>query len=129
MWSAVYRLATGELVSTGTSVADPLPDGLAVTALGDSLPSGDWDCIALAFVSAPIDLKVISKIDFMRRFTVEEEAKIRTLARTDAMAEVFLSRLAAVDVVHLDNQETSQGVGYCALKGVIEEYRIAEILG
>src|SRR6476659_9721483 len=90
-WRAIYELATGKLVSSGTIVADPLPDGLAAKELpGD--PAGQvWDEVALEFKTSPKQT-VFSSEEFMDWFTVEEEAKIRDLARTNGLMATFLAR-------------------------------------
>jgi hypothetical protein len=52
-WFAVYRLADGELVSTGTVIADPLPEGLAAKEI-DGDPAGlVWNAAALQFEAPP----------------------------------------------------------------------------
>lgn len=45
-WFGVYREDTGDLVSLGTVVADPLPAGFAVRDLGAARPdlaTDEWD--------------------------------------------------------------------------------------
>jgi hypothetical protein len=128
MWYAVYQTATGALVSLGTVIADPLPSGLSAVAVGTDKPLGQWNSATLVFDAPVVTRTPIAPLDFMRRFTMSEEAAIRTLARTDAMAEVFLSRLAAAQIVHLDNQETIDGVNYCISAGTITAARGSVIL-
>ena len=48
-WKAIYRSDTGELVSVGTVVADPLPDGLSIVTLSEDRPTGDWNPQTLTF--------------------------------------------------------------------------------
>lgn len=52
-WSAVYREDTGELVSVGTTVADPLPDGLAAVEVDGPQELREWDTTAHEFGPAP----------------------------------------------------------------------------
>lgn len=48
---AVYEADTGNLVSTGTEVADPLPEGLAVKEIPAQGQAGEqWNTKKLAFV-------------------------------------------------------------------------------
>ncbi len=55
LWYAVYHAASGELVSYGTDVADPLPEGLAVREIGEQPPgrSEMWDTEQIAYVPRP----------------------------------------------------------------------------
>lgn len=128
MYYAVYNTETRALVSTGTVIADPLPTHLASVELGDDMPPGEWNTATLTFEVMPAPMVPLLPLDFMRRFTWQEEAAIRTAARTDAMIEVFLSRLGAAQVVHLNNAETIGGVNYCVTLGAITAARAAEIL-
>ena len=54
-WQAVYRLSTGELISLGTVIADPLPRGMATVDLGATRPEGriTWNPRSLRFDPSP----------------------------------------------------------------------------
>lgn len=55
MWYAVYVTATGQLVSVGTVLADPMPAGLLVKVL-DGAPNMaivEWDAATLSFIPHP----------------------------------------------------------------------------
>jgi hypothetical protein len=120
--------ATGTLVSTGTVIANPLPANLASVELGAEQPKGEWNPATLKFDAVPTPREPLLPLDFIRKFTMQEEGAIRTKARTDAMVEVFLSRLNAAQVVHLENPETIAGVNYCVSIGAITAERGAVIL-
>lgn len=51
MYFAVYRKSTGEIVSTGSNVADPLPDGLGVKKLAEEpdFSKRQWNASTLEF--------------------------------------------------------------------------------
>lgn len=124
MWYAIYETATGRIVSLGTSVASPLPAGLAAKEVGATRPTGDWDPVTLAFVaSVPVAPRAIDPIEFMRRFTMQEEAAIRAAAKSDPMVEVLLARLTVPTLrqIHLDHPETQQGMAYLVQKAVITQ--------
>lgn len=117
MWYAVYRLATGELVSVGSVVADPLPEGLASKAVGEDRPDGVWNAQALQFDAAPPAPKIWDNpFDFMKEFSIAEEVRIRTAAKTDMQIEVLLARLMAAGRVRSDDEIVVIGLGY--LQGV-----------
>lgn len=128
MWYAVFFNTTKKLFSVGTVIADPLPAHLSSVELGEEKSEGQWNSISLQF-EIPIEPREpLTPLEFMRRFTVQEEAAIRTSARTDAIVEVFLSRLDAAQLVHLDNPETIAGVNYCVSINAITAMRGSEIL-
>lgn len=128
MWYAVHD-ATGTLVSTGTVIADPLPDGLTAVAVGETRPEGDWNPATRTFMAPKIAKAALPVIDFLRRFNmITEEAPIRAAAATDPVIATFLGRLGVIDSVHLDHPETVAGVNYLASKGLIAPGRVTEIL-
>lgn len=55
IWCAVYRVSSGELISLGTVIANPLPAGLAVTEIGSGPPNvtQQWDPSTRQFVPRP----------------------------------------------------------------------------
>jgi hypothetical protein len=68
-------------------------------------------------------------LDFMKAFTLAEEASIRAAAKNDLTLEVFLARLSAAPYVRSDDQLTIQGMEYLVMQGLITEARKDEILG
>lgn len=127
MWYAIYNTATGALVSSGTVIANPLPDGLASVECGQSQPAGEWDAATLTFLE-PVELIVLSPQDFMGRFTVAEETAIRNRAMTDANMVTFLARVERARTVTLSHPDTIAGMNYCVSFGLITTERKAEIL-
>jgi len=130
MWYAVYKSDSGELVSTGTVVADILPAGLeavALTAAPDH-QNEQWIASARAFQAMPAEAVSLAPIDFMRRFTMAEEVAIRVAAKTDAAIEVFLSRLFVVATIGLAHPETTGGINYLVANNLLTAERGAEIL-
>jgi hypothetical protein len=83
-WFAVVDAATGELVSTGTTVAEELDERLEVIELGDELPAGVWDAQARRFVEAPpaptVDERLADDPDF-KAMTAGEKRITRTILR------------------------------------------------
>jgi hypothetical protein len=127
MWLAVYKQATGELVSLGTVAADPLPAGMASKDVGESRPSGAWNAATLAFepVSMP---KTWTGYEFLKRLMLAERTAARELAKTDAIAQDFMHLLDRSGEVRQDNQDVLAGLNYLASKGVLAQGRPQEIL-
>lgn len=70
----------------------------------------------------------IPPVDFMRRFSLPEEAGIRQAAKTDPMVEVLLARLLTVRRVVLDHPETVGGIQYLVARGLLSQTRASEVL-
>jgi hypothetical protein len=130
MWYAVYKSDSGELASTGTVVADPLPAGMASIALAaEPDPQAEqWNAITRAFEPRLAESAPLAPIDFMRRFAMAEEVAIRTAAKTDVAIEVFLARLFVVPAVGLSHPETTGGISYLIAQGLLTAERGTEIL-
>jgi hypothetical protein len=128
MWHAIYDIATGELRSTGTVLADPLPEGLASMPCGDMRPTGEWNASTHMFDAPAAEPTVMSPQDFMGMFTFDEEKAIRALAQTDMVMTTFLARVQRARTVTLSHPDTVNGIGYCVAVGAITQDRASEIL-
>lgn len=130
-WYAVHD-ATGRLVSLGTVLTDPLPANLsAVELAGEPDPTAQqWDADRRAFVPRPPAPRWVDPYDFMRRFTIAEEAAIRGAARTDPVIEVLLARLAAPTLTRVlfDDQTLLDGLAYLQSKSLLTPERALELL-
>lgn len=73
-------------------------------------------------------VNVISVQNFKDRFTLEELAKLVTLAKSDIQAELFLLEAQVSENVVLDNVKVLQGMAYLVSKGVISNERAKLIL-
>lgn len=81
--------------------------------------------VASAIASAS---KVVTKLDFMNRFTMEELAGIYTIAKSEVLIEVFLDKLKLAEHLDLANPNTVAGVHALATSGLLTEARAGEIL-
>ena len=127
---AVYEIATGTLRSTGSRIADPLPDGLANKEYTDR-PSGfDWNTETQDFdIPRPVPPTVLTPAEFMNLFTLNEDVAIETAAQNDAMIRVFLRRVQNNPTIRMDNELVTQGLGYLTQLGILTPERAAEIGG
>ena len=72
--------------------------------------------------------RVITKLAFMNRFTMEELAAIYTAAKTEVMVEVFMDRLKLAEYVDVTDPHTRAGLQALAASGLMTEARVQEIL-
>jgi len=82
---------------------------------------------AAQVVAAPSQ-KVITKLAFMNRFTMEELAAIYTAAKTEVMVEVFFDKLKLAEYVDVTDPQTIAGVQALVSKGLLTEARAQEVL-
>jgi hypothetical protein len=127
MWLAVYKQATGELVSLGTVVADPLPAGMASKDVGASRPSGAWNAATLAF-EAVVTPMTWTGYAFLKRLTLAERAAARELAKTDPIAADFMHLLDRSGEVQQNNPDVLAGLNYLVSQGRMVAGRPSEIL-
>jgi hypothetical protein len=78
--------------------------------------------------AAPLPQKVITKLAFMNRFTMEELAAIYTAAKTEVLVEVFLDKLKLAEEVNLTDAQTISGLQALAASGLLTEIRVQEVL-
>ena len=133
-WYAIYRLSDGELVSVGTSVADPLPAGLGVTNLGANPPTGVWNKLTHVFDAAAPVRPIISKRDFWKRFTDVERESLYDMSLNGTAAQkrklgAFRSFITDCEGVDLNDAYVQASVSAMETAGVIGVGRAAQIIG
>ena len=130
IWYAVYQSAGGVLVSVGTEVANPLPDGLASKELGesDTHPQGDWDTVNLVFTPFSTVPERWTKYEFLMRMTAAERIAIRSKATTDPVVEDFMHMLDISGDVVRSNPVVLQGLNYLVSVGCLDASRVGVIL-
>jgi len=84
-----------------------------------------FDQIILPIIVKPI---VISKLQFLNRFTNTELAGILTEAKTNVPVEVFIKKLDAASEVDLNYPQTIEGVTTLESGGLLATGRALEIL-
>lgn len=82
-----------------------------------------------ASATPPVEpTRVITKLAFMNRFTMEELAAIYTAAKTEVMVEVFLEKLKLAEEVNLADAQTIGGLQALAASALLTEARVQEVL-
>lgn len=79
-------------------------------------------------MGVPPPKRLISKLAFRQRITLEEKIAIYTAKKTNVILEVFLDDLAASQYVDLGRGDTRNGVLFLAQKGILTMKRALEIL-
>lgn len=103
--------------------ADPLPPGvLEVTNRPDwagpgSLIGHRWTGTSFEVVP-PKPVRMLSPIDFARRFTLTEEAAIDALSDIDRIVKVWIRRLSLATSVNLDHADVVAGLSYLKSVGI-----------
>lgn len=77
---------------------------------------------------APVALRVLSKLDYLKRFTQAERIAIRTLGQTNDTVNDYIELMNAAVVVRLDDPDTVGGVNALESAGALAVGRAAEIL-
>ena len=70
---------------------------------------------------------LLSRIEFLTLFTLQERAAIREAAKTDAIIEDILGLVAIAEIIDMTDKNTIDGLDYIANKGLITAERCAEI--
>jgi hypothetical protein len=119
---AVYDLQTKALRSTGTVVADPLPDGLGVAGPFDVVAPFAWDAETLTLSSFVQPARTSMKTgNFMRRLGLQREAVLHAVRRNPAtpsdtvgVLEALTQWAAREPRTDVTFDVTQQGVGVMA---------------
>lgn len=76
----------------------------------------------------PSSSRVLTKLQFLNRFTNEELAAVYTAAKTNVLIEVFLDKLKLAQEISLDDPQTVGGLQALAAVGLLSEARVQEVL-
>lgn len=132
-WFAVYRITDGQLVSIGTTVADPLPAGLASKSVGEAQPEGIWNNVTHTFDPAPVLKAVLTRRQFWQRFTSGEREQLQTILRAGTNVQkdklnAFRDYIADEGGVDLNDAYIQTSVQLMETANVIGNGRAAVIL-
>jgi hypothetical protein len=88
-----------------------------------------WDPLEAAFIEKDgVNKRLISKLDYMNRFTDAELVAIYTAAKTNINVEIWLEKFKLAAEINLDDARTSAGLQVLETAGLIATGRAAEIL-
>ena len=76
----------------------------------------------------PSSPRVLTKLQFLNRFTNEELAAVYTAAKTNVLSEVFLDKLKLAQEISLDDPQTVGGLQSLVAAGLLSEARVQEVL-
>lgn len=85
-----------------------------------------WDTESCSFQVVP--KRVITKLEYMNKFTDVELATIYTLAKTNVGIEIWLEKFKLASDINLDDVRTIGGVTALEQAGIIGPGRAQEIL-
>lgn len=78
---------------------------------------------------APTPGRVMTKLEFLRRFTGAERIALRTVAKENPVVEDYMALLDAAQEVNTADPDTSGGVMMLEAAGLLGAGRAMEILG
>lgn len=76
----------------------------------------------------PNPSRIISKLSFMRRFTLDEMTAVYNAAKSNTTIEVWIDEVKVADNINLDDADLVSGVNQLEKVGVIASGRALEIL-
>lgn len=142
-WYIVYDITSKEILGEGSQVPDgyldghpptgtlPLDRGLITLASRPDSKTYGWNTATLAYdtVLPPPPTPPMPKLDFMRRFTLQEEAALRSSAKTDGILEVFFRRMENAVTIDVNHPDVVAGLAYIVANysSTISAERAAEI--
>ena len=90
------------------------------TAQAEVTPEGD--------IVGTVTGRVMTKLEFLRRFTQAERVAIRTVAKSNGQLEDYMAMIDLAQEIDTADADTKAGVQMLELVGLIAEGRAAEIL-
>jgi hypothetical protein len=120
----------GKLLGVSSDPIDVAAECFCINVEGDmpDLSVFQWNSGLLKFEPRVSD-RILTKLQFMNRFTATERIAVRELAKTNLMIDDFMQLLALAEEVNLDDITTQQAIGYLTQLGIFTPDRMTAILG
>ncbi|WP_428492177.1 hypothetical protein [Rhodopila sp.] len=126
-WYAIVD-ASGDLISTGTAIADSATlaaKGYTALQLAGSPAGQVWNTATKSFGPPPAPVTVLSTWQWVQRFTPAEYAAIA--GSTDAQVKMFLLMLSTAATVKPADPVVQQGLAYLVSINLLTSARAAVI--
>ena len=115
----VTRRATGEVVySYSADEATDFPE----------FPFAQYNHILKKPESTPAQQRLITKLEYLRRFTTAERVAIRAAAAANPVLEDYLKLMELAQEINLDDADTVAAVQMLEQSGLIASGRATEVL-
>lgn len=124
-----YATLDGSLVDISSTLPTPNPAHCTRAIDADSVDVSEWNTQALRFDDeSRANSAILSKLEYLRRFTSEERVTIRQAAKVTPVLEDYLSLLELADEINTGDADTIAAVNMLEQAGLIAQGRAAEVL-
>lgn len=124
-----YATLDGSLVDISATVPAPNQAHCTRAIDADSVDVAAWNAQTLRFDDEnKANSAILSKLDYLRRFTGEERVTIRQAAKVTPVLEDYLAMLELADEINTGDADTIAAVNMLEQAGLIAPGRAAEVL-
>lgn len=124
-----YATADGSLVEISATVPAPNPSHCTRAIDAGSVDVSAWNTQTLRFDDEnKANSAILSKLEYLRRFTSEERVTIRQAAKVTPVLEDYLAMLELADEINTGDADTIAAVNMLEQAGLIAPGRAAEVL-
>ena len=124
-----YATLDGSLVDISSTIPAPNPDHCTRAIDADSVDVSAWNSQTLRFDGEnKTNSAILSKLEYLRRFTSEERVTIRQAAKVTPVLEDYLAMLELADEINTGDADTIAAVNMLEQAGLIAPGRAAEVL-
>lgn len=124
-----YSTTTGELIEISDFPLSPSDDcATSEVSISKSELESTYTWLKNSCSFELLPKRVITKLEYMNRFTDIELATIYTVAKTSVAVEVWLEKFKLASDINLDDPRVVGGLHALAYVGLIETDRVLEIL-
>lgn len=124
-----YATLDGSLVDISSTIPAPSPAHCTRAIDADSVDVSAWNTKTLRFDDeTKASAAILSKLEYLRRFTSDERVTIRQAAKVTPVLEDYLAMLELADEINTGDADTIAAVNMLEQAGLIEPGRAAEVL-
>jgi hypothetical protein len=124
-----FEQVSGTLYCFSSNNAIIAPEGYTIEEREGQYPQSlDWWSPTDRKFIAP-EVRIITKLEFLSRFSITERVAIRETAKTDPVLNDVMTMLDLAEEINLDDPRTQQSLGYMVSITLLTVERMSQILG
>ena len=131
----LYNQSSGHIVDLSESGPVSVEPGQALKTFNEPIPNpinSKWNSVTLEYNIKPLDTwetRMVTVYQFLNKFTAQERVIIKTVAKTNVALQDYLDMVNQAQEIDLNDPTLYGGLMFFVSLGLLDEYRIAEILG
>lgn len=131
----VYNQSSGHIIDLSESGPESIEPGQALKTFNEPVPNpitAKWNPVTLEYDIKQLvtwETRMVTVYQFLNRLTAQERVTIKTVAKDNVALQDYLDMVNQAQEIDLNDPTLYGGLMFFVSLGLLDEYRITEILG